>query len=122
MWPVRAAILVMAGGAAGAASRWTVHELVPVADGGFPWSTFAVNVVGCLLVGLAARHVARNSDLWAGLVVGVLGGLTTFSTFAVETRVLIADGHPRTAIAYVAATMIVGIAATELARSGRRSA
>lgn len=117
---MRAAILVMAGGAAGAASRWSVHELLPTEAGRFPWGTFAVNVVGCLLVGLAARRIARDSDLWAGLVVGVLGGLTTFSAFAVETRVLIADERPLTALAYVAATVVAGIGATEFARSGDR--
>lgn len=115
---MRAAILVMVGGAVGAATRWTVHELLPTESGRFPWGTFGINVVGCLLIGIAARRLPRDGDLWAGVVVGALGGLTTFSAFAVETRLLIGDDRPLTALVYVAATTVVGIAATELARSG----
>jgi CrcB protein len=114
---MRAALFVMIGGASGAAARWSVHEILPSDPGRFPWGTFAVNVVGCLLIGLAARRVARDSNMWAGLVVGGLGGLTTFSAFAVETRLLIAEDRSGVALAYVAATMAVGIVATELARS-----
>ena len=114
---MRAGLFVMIGGALGATARWSVHEILPSDDGRFPWGTFVVNVVGCLAIGLAARRLARDSDAWAGLVVGCLGGLTTFSAFAVETRLLVADERPAVAVAYVAATMAVGIAATELARS-----
>lgn len=114
---MRAALFVMSGGAMGATARWSVHEVLPSDPGRFPWGTFVVNVVGCFLIGLAARRVARDSNTWAGLVVGCLGGLTTFSAFAVETRLLIADGRPVVALTYVAATVLVGIAATELARS-----
>jgi CrcB protein len=114
---MRAGILVVVGGAAGATARWTVHELLPSDPGRFPWGTFIVNVVGCLAIGLLARRVARDTDLWAGLVVGGLGGLTTFSAFAVETQLLLAEDRPGIALAYVAATMTIGIAATELARS-----
>lgn len=114
---MRTGLLVMATGAAGAAVRWSVHEVLPSDPGRFPWGTFVVNVVGCLLIGLFARRLARDSDAWAGIVVGGLGGLTTFSAFAVETRLLLADERQGVAIAYVAVTLLVGIAAIELARS-----
>ena len=115
---MRAALLVMIGGAAGATVRWSVHEVLPSDPGRFPWGTFVVNVVGCIAIGLLARRMTRGSDAWSGLVVGVLGGLTTFSAFAVETRLLLAEDRPGIALAYVAATIVVGIGATELARSG----
>lgn len=116
---MRAGLIVAIGGVAGATTRWGVGELVPSDPARFPWATFVVNVVGCILIGLAARRIARGTDAWLGLVVGGLGGLTTFSAFAVETRVLLAGDRPMTALAYVAATMIVGLAATELARTDR---
>jgi CrcB protein len=113
---MRAALLVMIGGAIGAAVRWSVHEVLPSDPGRFPWGTFVANVAGCVAIGLLARRVTRGSDAWAGLVVGGLGGLTTFSAFAVETRLLLADDRPDIAAVYVAATLVVGIGATELAR------
>ena len=115
---MRAWFIVATGGAAGAAARWGVGELIGTDPDRFPWATFLVNVVGCTLIGLAARRIARGTDAWLGLVVGGLGGLTTFSAFAVETRLLLAADRPLTALVYVAATMVVGIGATELARAG----
>ena len=113
---MRAALLVMVGGATGAAVRWAVHEVLPSDPARFPWGTFLVNLVGCLAIGLAARRIDRDSDAWAGIVVGGLGGLTTFSAFAVETR-LLADERPGIAVVYVAATLLIGLGATELART-----
>lgn len=119
---MRTGLIVAVGGAVGASARWGVGELVPTDTGRFPWATFTVNVVGCLLIGLAARRLTRGTDQWAGIVVGCLGGLTTFSAFSVETRLLLAADRPTTALVYVAATAIVGIGATELARPGAPSA
>ena len=108
---MRPYLLVGLGGAAGAALRWSAGELVPRNDGSFPIATFVVNVVGCALIGLAARRLTRGSDAWLVLVTGALGGLTTFSTFAVETRALLASGHTAIAFAYVAATSFARAAA-----------
>lgn len=114
---MRSSLIVAVGGVIGASARWGVGRVLENPPSGFPWATFIVNVIGCLLVGLAARRMTRHSDAWLGAVVGVLGGLTTFSAFAVETRSLLDVGRPVTAAAYVTASMIVGISATELARS-----
>lgn len=119
---MRPTLLVASGGAFGAAVRWSVGELVGHDDAGFPWATFVVNVVGCVLIGLAARRLERGSDAWAATVTGALGGLTTFSTFAVETRALSDGGHGVTAMVYVGASVLVGVAAVELARGGRAAA
>lgn len=116
---MRSTLLVAAGGAAGAAMRWAVGETITPPDSGFPWHTFLVNVVGCALIGLAARRIGRGTDLWYGLVTGVLGGLTTFSAFAEETRALLANGYGLTAAAYVGASVIVGVVAVEVAAADR---
>jgi CrcB protein len=80
----------------------------------FPWSTFIVNVIGALLIGLVASSPAiMNNETRRHLVVtGVLGGFTTFSAIAVETLNLAAT--PLISITYVVATFAVGIAATHI--------
>ena len=113
---MRSLLVVAVGGAIGASGRWAVGELLANGEGGFPWATFIVNVVGCALVGLATRRLVRGSDAWLGIVVGVLGGFTTFSAFAVETRLLLDDGDAWTALAYVGASLLVGLVAVEVTR------
>ena len=113
---MRPLLIVAVGGALGAAGRTAVGELVDVTGGGIPWATFVVNVVGCLLIGLATRRLVRGSDAWLGLVVGVLGGFTTFSAFAEETRALLADGRGGTALLYVGASLVVGLVLVDVVR------
>jgi fluoride exporter len=89
----RAVVAAVAlGGIAGASGRWMVGELWG-RNGAWPWPTFVVNLVGCLLLGMIAAQlpfVARRAVLWRdGLATGFCGGLTTFSTFAVEAAELI---------------------------------
>lgn len=114
-------LLVAIGGATGASARWVLGEIIERDPATFPWATFVVNIVGCLAIGLAARRLTRGSDVWLGLVIGLLGGLTTFSAFAVETRDLVDAGHPGLALVYVASTVSVGVAATEIARAAQWS-
>lgn len=115
---------VAAGGAAGASLRWAVDELLDVGSAAFPWPTLIVNLVGCLAIGLAAGRWERDSDAWHAVVVGVLGGLTTFSAFAVETDSLLRADRFGVAAAYVIASVGGGLVATELAmrrsRAGER--
>lgn len=104
--PPAALAAVALGGAAGALARWGGGELVP--DGaGFPWTTFAINVSGSLLlaVALALPAVRRRPLLQAGLGPGVLGGYTTLSAWSEQTRALLVGGHAPTAAAYVLATV-----------------
>ena len=82
------------GGALGALLRWGLGEAVP--DGaGFPWTTFAINVAGSFVLALlpALRGVRRSRAAGAGLGPGVLGGFTTLSAYAEQTRALLADGR-----------------------------
>jgi CrcB protein len=118
---VRAYLLVAGGGALGAALRWWVGELIDRSPGEFPLATLLVNIVGCVLAGVAVRTLVRSSDRWLAAMTGFLGGLTTFSAFAVETRELLDHGRSGSALAYVAATMVGGLAATEIARGDWRT-
>ena len=113
---MRSYILVAAGGAIGASVRWGVGESISRSPGTFPYATLLVNVVGCILIGLAARTLVRGSQRWTFAVTGLLGGLTTYSTFTSETRDLLDTGHGGLALLYVGVSIVAGLAATEIAR------
>ncbi len=91
-------LMVGLGGLLGAVLRYTAATWVQgsVGGGGFPFGTLAVNIVGCLAIGLVAGYaeVRRplNMELQAFLVIGVLGGFTTFSAFGIDTINLIRGG------------------------------
>jgi fluoride exporter len=104
--PPRLLLAVAAGGAAGAVLRYACGELA--ADGaGFPWTTFAINVVGCaLLAGLELLPLARRSPTWAvALGPGVIGGFTTFSATSEQGRSLLAAGDTALAGCYLLGTL-----------------
>lgn len=109
-------VLVALGGAVGAVLRWWLGGLAPT-DSGFPWTTFAINVSGCVALAClpAAAAVRDRPAVAAALGPGVLGGYTTMSAFAEETRVLLADDRLGTAAAYVVGTVVVCLAAVLLA-------
>lgn len=93
---------------AGSVARHAVGVALPSSPGGWPWSTLLVNVTGCLLIGalmvliLEARATHRLVRPFLG--VGVLGGYTTFSTYAGDAQVLLAAGRPAAALSYLAGT------------------
>ena len=96
------------GGGAGALLRWGVGRAV-----GGPWSTLAVNVIGCLFMGLLASWlIGRAQDeSWRLLLgVGLLGGFTTFSAFALDFAMLWRE-QPWIAIGYSAASVLASLAA-----------
>jgi len=109
-------LLVMAGGAIGSALRYQLGRLCTRAFGmGWPWGTLAANVIGGLVMGLFVGWLAARAQggeqlrlFWA---VGVLGGFTTFSSFSLETWLMIERGELLSAMTYVAASVIVAIAA-----------
>ncbi|MFD5074943.1 fluoride efflux transporter CrcB [Streptomyces sp. NPDC058371] len=115
---------VALGGALGATARYGASLLWPSHRAGFPWTTFGVNVVGCAVIGV---FMVVITDVWAAhrLVrpffgTGVLGGFTTFSTYAVDIQRLVDAGRPRTALTYLAATLCAALAAVWLAATATR--
>ena len=106
-WDVLLAIAL--GGVAGAEARYGLDEALPHAAGDFPWATLLINTTGCLLIGvlmvLLLELTSPHRLLRPFLGVGVLGGYTTYSTFAGDTRQLVAAHEPALALGYVAATV-----------------
>lgn len=105
---------IAAGGVLGALARAGVQAALPHTPTGFPWSTFAVNVTGCLLIGalmavLGRRRVGPLIRPFLG--VGVLGGFTTFSAYVVDVHQALAAGATGIAVGYLAATLVGGLLA-----------
>ncbi|MGW2638906.1 fluoride efflux transporter CrcB [Streptomyces sp. NPDC001348] len=116
--------VVALGGALGATARYALSLAWPTAPDGFPWATFWTNVSGCAVIGV---FMVIITDVWAAhrLVrpffgTGVLGGFTTFSTYAVDIQKLLDGGHPRTALADLAATLFAALAAVWAAAAATR--
>ena len=112
-------IAIAVGGAFGSVLRYGLSTWVHTLAGrGFPYGTLAVNVLGCLAMGfLFVLLVERmgESALWrAGLLIGVLGGFTTFSTFSIETFNLVEQGAMAKAAANMAASLVLCVGATWL--------
>jgi fluoride exporter len=104
------------GGALGALARWGLETAFPAGDGGFPWTTFLINVVGsALLAGLPLLPVVRRYR-WAGVLLGagVLGGFTTMSTASVDTFTLLDGGHVALGSAYCLGTVAAALSAVLL--------
>jgi fluoride exporter len=115
-WDVVA--VIAAGGALGSLARWGLDQGLVAGSSGFPWATFVENICGCLALGVLMVLVqevwpavgrARLLRPFAG--VGLLGGWTTFSTYALDTRGLLAGGHDGTAAAYLVGSVLVGLLA-----------
>lgn len=102
-------LLVASGGAVGAAVRYLAGRYVH-SYGSFPLPTFGVNVVGCFLLG-ALAGASVSPQVFALMGTGFCGGLTTYSTFAVEADGLARVHRPFTSLAYVAASVMGGLGA-----------
>jgi CrcB protein len=102
-------LLASLGGALGALARWSVTA---AARGG-PWATLLVNLTGCLLIGgLLAVALARfPTSTWVRpfFAVGILGGYTTYSTFALDVVRLTGSGAWQQAVGYLAASVLGGV-------------
>ena len=118
-------LAVAAGGALGAAGRYVlVDACARVFGRGFPWGTLAVNVTGCVLMGLAITVAIERAALpepWrAAAVVGVLGGFTTFSAFAGDTLMLVEQQRFALAGVNVLAQLLLCAAAVALGAAAGR--
>ncbi|MEW1692799.1 fluoride efflux transporter FluC [Streptomyces sp. NPDC091265] len=107
--------VVALGGAAGASARYGASLLWPTSTFGFPWTTLVVNVIGCAAIGV---FLVVISEAWTAhrLVrpffgTGVLGGFTTFSTYAADFERLVGGGRARSGLAYLGLTVLAALAA-----------
>lgn len=113
-------LLVGIGGGLGAISRYALGiGIVRWLGTGFPWATLAINLMGCLLIGMALGagpgpmgFLSRELRLLA--VIGFLGAFTTFSTFGYETIALLQGGKAALALGYVLASVLLGVGAVAL--------
>lgn len=109
-------LAVSLGGMIGSLGRYGVAEVVPTASDGWPWATFTVNITGCLAIGLlmvALLEAATSPHPLARplLGVGLLGGWTTFSSFAEDTRALDGGSGLGIAVGYLLASVVFGLLA-----------
>lgn len=109
-------VYIAFGGALGAFFRYGLGLLLKSDNVlSFPIHTFSINVLGSLLIGLAASILitSNNKELVQYfLMIGVLGGFTTFSSFSLESIFLIQNGRLTTALVYILLTNVLGILAT----------
>jgi len=116
------AVAIAVAGALGALARYGVDTLIERhTDSVFPWATFAINLSGCFLIGLVSATLIDRHHLpaWVriGLVMGVIGGYTTFSTYAQEALDLVDARDVAEAVAYIGGSVLLGIAAVYLGRT-----
>jgi CrcB protein len=108
----RELLAIFAGGAIGGGLRTWLSNTAPVHPGHWPWITFAVNVVGCLLLGYFVTRLAERLPITAYrrplLGTGVCGGLTTFSTFQLELVRMLDRGELWLALGYGSASAVAG--------------
>lgn len=111
-------LVIAAGGAIGSLARWGLGEALDAGAGDFPWATFVENVSGAFALGVV---MVLAVDVWPPtryvrpfLGVGVLGGYTTFSTYMLDTRDLVAADRVPLAATYLFGTLGLGLLAVWL--------
>jgi CrcB protein len=119
-------LLVFVGAGLGGAARYGAGLLIGhFAAGPFPWGTFLVNVTGCFAMGglmylfKDRGRLTPNHRLF--LMVGILGGYTTFSSFGYESDSLMRQGHPALEAAYAMASAIFGLASVWAGRAATKA-
>ncbi len=108
-------LLVALGGGVGSALRYLIQELLHKNIEGFnPYGTFAVNMIGCFLIGLLlgwfeqGKYLNETTNLL--LISGFCGGFTTFSTFAMQGQGMLLEQKPFQAILYLGLSVVIGLA------------
>lgn len=106
---------VMAGGSLGAVCRYGVSRLAAIyVPGRFPWGTLAVNLLGCLLIGAVFTVAERTQVMGPAtrlfVMTGILGAMTTFSTYSLETIVAVRSGSLMTAVLNILVNNVGGVA------------
>lgn len=116
---MRLLLVIMLGGALGTAARYGVALWMAERVGeAFPWGTLLVNVLGSFIIGLFGG-LTSTDGIWlvppwarAFVMIGILGGFTTFSSFSMQSIQLIQDGQYAHALGYIASSLILCLTAT----------
>ena len=119
-------LAVACGGALGAVGRYLISSYMQTfAGNAFPWGTLTVNVLGCSILGILVTVFANvwspTQEMRAFLTVGMMGALTTFSAFSLEVVLMIERAQWVMAAGYVAASVILCVAAILLSMAGMRA-
>jgi CrcB protein len=114
---IKTLALIALGGAIGSAARHGMNMLaLRFAGPDFPWGTIAVNIIGSLAIGIIAGTLAQltnwSQELRLFLVVGVLGGFTTFSAFSLDSVLLWERGAYLQMALYIGGSVLISIAGT----------
>lgn len=109
-------LLVAIGGAVGSVARYLATiAMTRLLGPAFPWGTITVNILGSFAIGLLTEFVARKfsapMEMRLLLVVGILGGFTTFSSFSLDTMALVERGPVWIAFSYVLASVLLSLTA-----------
>ncbi|RJO75363.1 fluoride efflux transporter CrcB [Nocardia panacis] len=117
-------LVISLGGGLGALLRYAIGVWWPAQPRSIPWSTLVINVLGCFAIGILMVLI---TEVWVAhrflrpfLGVGVLGGFTTFSTYALEVRRLFESGAALEALGYLGGSVVTGLAAVVLGMSMAR--
>lgn len=104
---------VALGGAIGATFRYGTGILLIKPTGLFPWTTWWINLLGCFLAGvffaLSQKYPVLQNEARLFLMVGILGGFTTFSSFGLETFQLLRHGQSVLAFSYALSSLVLGV-------------
>lgn len=101
-------VYVFLGGGLGAACRWLISTQLASTDG-FPFGTLAVNLLGCFLIGIASVYLVQQPRLALFLLVGFLGGFTTFSSFGLDAWHMLSSSEYKNFATYVGLSNVLGI-------------
>ena len=111
-------LLVFVGGGFGSVLRYAIGKYFNASQHGFPYGTFAVNILGSLLIGIILGLAAKNNSISQSqtllLATGFCGGFTTFSAFAFENHVFLKNGDFTSLAIYTIASFALGILAVFL--------
>tara|TARA_B100000929_G_scaffold164096_1_gene129994 strand:+ start:356 stop:739 length:384 start_codon:yes stop_codon:yes gene_type:complete len=123
---IKTSLLIAGGGFIGTLLRFLTTEFLnKYSAANFPMGTVAVNLIGCLFIGILAgffsERLTSDSNLFLFLTIGCLGGFTTFSAFAIESQVFIQNGEFLKLTAYISIQVLIGIILAVLGFNWMRS-
>ena len=106
-------LLVACGGAIGASLRYGAGFIIAKPHSIFPWATWSINILGCFLAGVffsfTQKYPTLQNETRLFLMVGILGGFTTFSSFGLETFQLLRHGQNGLALSYALSSLMLGV-------------